>query len=211
MQGTVPLRGTLRVRKMAAQKAPLAWRIRNTLRWSYLWGLFVVILAKMFSKLTGIVTITTDLRLRVRYASTGQWVDFGVVSRRVVTDAGVAALVNDWYDNSKDISLFNYHGFGTGTTAEAVGQTALVTESTTALNPDSTRPTGTKSKPTAPQLQSVGTATFDAIASIAEHGLFDQAATGGGTLWDRSQFTAVGVASGDSIQATYTVTFNSGG
>lgn len=211
MNGVVPLSGTVRLHKIGAQKAPLSWRFKNAMRWSYIWGLIMTLLAKGFSRLTGVITITAELRLRVRNGVTGQWADYGVVSRRYVTDAGVSALCTDWFDNSKDISNFNYHGFGTGVTAEAAAQTALVTESTTVLNPDSVRPTGTKSKPTAPQLQSVGTATFDGAAAITEHGLFDQAATGGGTMWDRSVFGAVNVASGDSIQATYVVTFNSGG
>jgi hypothetical protein len=38
-----------------------------------------------------------------------------------------------------------------------------------------------------------------------------QAATGGGVLWDKSLFTAVALASGDSLQSTYDATFTSGG
>ena len=48
--------------------------------------------------------------------------------------------------------------------------------------------------------------TFDATAAIVEHGIFSQAATGGGTLLDRSVFSAINVASGDSIQFTYDLT-----
>lgn len=135
----------------------------------------------------------------------------GLVCTKVVTDAGVAFLATNWNDKSTDIATFNYHGCGTGTTAEATSDTALVTESTTALNPDSTRATGTKSKPSANKLRSVGTVTFDASAAITEHGLLSQASTGGGTLWDRSVFSAINVASGDSIQFTYDATFSSGG
>lgn len=135
----------------------------------------------------------------------------GLVSTKLITDAGVAYLVDDWDGGANVIDNFNYHGVGTGTTAEAVGNTALVTESTTALNPDSTRATGTKSQPAANQARSVGTVTFDNTAAITEHGIFSQAATGGGTLWDRSVFSAINVVSGDSIQFTYTCTFSSGG
>jgi len=104
-----------------------------------------------------------------------------------------------------------YHGCGTGTTAEAAADSALVTESTTALNPDSTRATGTQSEPAANQLRSTGTLTFDNTAAVTEHGLFSQAATGGGTLFDRTVFSAVNVVSGESIQFQYTVTFTAGG
>ena len=139
----------------------------------------------------------------------------GLLSTKVITDAGVAFLVDDWDVNTAsatfDITTLKYHGCGTGTNAEAVGDTALQTESTTALNPDSTRATGTQSQPSANILRSVGTLTFDASAAVTEHGLFSQAATGGGTLWDRSQFSAINVVSGDSIQFTYSCTVSSGG
>ena len=135
----------------------------------------------------------------------------GLLSTKVITDAGVAFIVDDWDGSVTDISNFKYHGCGTGTNAEAAGDTALQTESTTALNPDSTRATGTQSQPSANQLRSVGTLTFDASAAVTEHGLLSQSATGGGTLWDRSVFSAINVASGDSIQFTYTATLSSGG
>lgn len=135
----------------------------------------------------------------------------GLVCTKVITDAGVAFLVDDWDANGQDISTMNFHGCGTGTNAEAVGDTALQTESTTALNPDSTRATGTRSQPAANQYRTVGTLTFDNTAAITEHGILSQAATGGGTLWDRSVFSAINVVSGDSIQFTYTCTVSSGG
>lgn len=135
----------------------------------------------------------------------------GLLSTRVITDAGVAYLVDDWDGGGNVIDNFNYHGVGTGTNAENASDTGLQTESTTALNPDSTRATGTKSQPAANQARTVGTVTFDAGAAITEHGIFTQAATGGGTLWDRSVFSAINVVSGDSIQFTHTTTYSSGG
>lgn len=135
----------------------------------------------------------------------------GLICTKVITDAGVAFLVDDWDNNAQDISTMNFHGCGTGTNAEAAADTALQTESTTALNPDSTRATGTRSQPAANQYRTVGTLTFDASAAVTEHGILSQAATGGGTLWDRSVFSAINVVSGDSIQFTYTCTVSSGG
>lgn len=135
----------------------------------------------------------------------------GLLSTKVITDAGVAFLVDDWDNNGADISTMNFHGCGTGSVAEAVGDTALGTESTTILNPDSTRATGTRSQPAANQYRTVGTLTFDGSGAITEHGILSQAATGGGTLWDRSVFSAINVANGDSIQFTYTCTVSSGG
>lgn len=135
----------------------------------------------------------------------------GLICTKLITDAGVAFLVDDWDGSVTDLTNLNFHGAGTGAVAEAVGDTALGAESTTALNPDSTRATGTRSQPAANQYRSVGTLTFDATAAITEHGLFSQSATGGGTLWDRSVFSAINVVSGDSIQFTMTVTVSSGG
>lgn len=135
----------------------------------------------------------------------------GLLSTKLITDAGVAFLVDDWDNNGQDISTMNFHGCGTGAVAENVTDTALGTESTTILNPDSTRATGTRSQPAANQYRSVGTLTFDGSGAITEHGILSQAATGGGTLWDRSVFSAINVASGDSIQFTYTCTVSAGG
>ncbi len=143
--------------------------------------------------------------------ATGGVEHLGLLSTKIITDAGAAFLVDDWDNNGQDLSTMNFHGCGTGTNAESVGDTALQTESTTALNPDSTRATGTRSQPAANQYRTVGTLTFDASAAVTEHGILSQAATGGGTLWDRSVFSAINVASGDSIQFTYTCTVSSGG
>lgn len=135
----------------------------------------------------------------------------GLLSTKLVTDNGVAYIVDDWDAGATEIANLNYHGCGTGTNAEAQGDSALQTESTTILNPDSTRATGTKSQPAANQIRSVGTVTFDGSGAITEHGILSQAATGGGVLWDRSVFSAINVANGDSIQFTYTCTLSAGG
>jgi len=137
----------------------------------------------------------------------------GLIGTRVITDAGVTYLRDDFNNNAQDVTNMNYHGAGTGTAAESAGDTALGTECTTALNPDSTRATGTRSTPAANQFRTVGTLTFDADAAVTEHGIFSQSATGGGTLWDRTKFAAINVvgANGDSIQFTYTLTLSSGG
>lgn len=201
--------GNLAVRKISCPKAPLSWRLRNWLRWGYIQGLMSYHVARFISSHFAIMTATTQLSLKVRKAN-GTWVDYGVVGRRVVTDAGVAFLVDDWDDNTTDITDLQFHGTGSGGTAEAQTQTALVTEFTTELTTDSTRPTGAATQPSANILQSLGTISYDATVAITEHGLFDQAATGGGTMWDRTLFTVINLSSGDSLQATYQVTFTAG-
>ena len=208
MISNVSLSGQLIAKKITPPQAPLAWRLRNRLRWGYIWGLIAVLAARGLTKVTGIPTITSELSARL-VRKDGSRIDYGVLSRRVVTNNGVGYIVDAW-QNLTELENMKYHGCGTGTTAENVADSALVTESTTALNPDSTRASGTQTEPASNQLTSTGTVTFDATAAITEHGLFSQAATGGGTLFDRSVFSAINVVSGDSIQFAYTVSFTAG-
>lgn len=210
MNSSLSMSGVLTAKLIRAKKAPTGWRLRNALRYSFLKGWFYSKLAKGFSRLTEIPTITGELAIKLRKAG-GEWIDYGIVSYRVVTDAGVAFLVDDWDDSTTDITNMHFHGCGTNNAAEAAADVALGAESTLILNPDSTRATGTETQPSANQLRTVGTLTFDGGGAIVEHGIFDQAATGGGTLWDRSIFAAINVVAGDSIQFTYTCTINSGG
>jgi hypothetical protein len=141
----------------------------------------------------------------------GEVVELGLASMRVVTTAGVNFLV-DAMQGTVEPEILKYHGIGTGNTAEAAGDTALVTESTTALNPDSTRATGSLTEGASANIfRTVGTLTADATIAAVEHGIFSQPSTGGGTLLDRSVFSTVTLASGDSLQATYDLTFSAGG
>lgn len=178
------------------------------------WHLPDEIAAELLDALSSVMLVESELRLEhlhgPRGDRPGRVDDYGVVSRRVITDAGAAAVVNG-FRNTFEIELFNFHGLGTGATAEAVTNTALASELTTQYSTDNTRPTGTQSAPAANQYQTVATITVDANVSITEHGLFSQAAVGGGTLWDRSLFTALALNSGDSIIATYIATVSAGG
>ena len=141
----------------------------------------------------------------------GRRLDLGCVGKRVVTTAFVNHLRDDLNNaaGAADVSTYRFHGCGTGIAAEAIGDTALGTEATTALNPDSTRAVGTQVGSVSKTYSSVGTLTFDATAAITEHGLFSAATVG--TLMDRTVFAAVNVVSGDSIQFTYTLTIADGG
>ncbi len=141
----------------------------------------------------------------------GRVLDLGLMSMRVVTDAGVGFIV-DAFQNLTELENMKYHGFGTGSTAEAAGQTALVTELTTQYNPDSTRPTGSTTEAAANIYRTVATLSPDSGGTIAvtEHGVFS--ATSAGVMLDRSVFSAVNLVAGsDSLQVTYDLTFTSGG
>jgi len=164
---------------------------------------------ELIDALRSALLIESSLHLAVLDAGGEHW-DIGVVSRKVVTDAGAAAVVNA-FRNAFELELFNFHGLGVGSTAEATSQTALVTELTTQYATDNTRPTGTQTAPAANQYQSQATITVDAAATITEHGLFSQSAVPGGTLWDRSVFAGLALNAGDSIIATYIATITSGG
>ena len=143
--------------------------------------------------------------LKVKVIRGGKVIKERDLGSGLVTDAGVAALADDWVGATKDITDFNYHDSGTGTTAAAVGDTALGTQAG-----PTTRATGTKSNPTDPVVRTVGTIAYTGTSAITEWGLFNQAAQGG-TLWDRKVFSAINVVNGDSVQFTYSLTVTSGG
>ena len=141
----------------------------------------------------------------------GDVLDYGLVSTRVVTTVGAAYVVDAW-QGLVTLANMKYHGIGTTNTAEAAGDTGLAAECTTTLNPDSTRATGSLTEGASSNIfRSVGTNLVDGAVTIVEHGLFSQAATGGGTLFDRSIFAGIGMVSGDSLETTYDWTLNTGG
>lgn len=150
----------------------------------------------------GAVTLLGELSAEI-IRSDGSSLDLGVIGRRVVTDAGVAFLVDDWDGGGSDFSLFNFHDSGTGVGAEDVTDTALGT----AGGPS--RVAGTKSQPSANQARSLAVIPYTATLAITEHGIFSASTTG--TLWDRTVFSAINVVTGDSIQFTYTLTITAGG
>jgi len=126
-------------------------------------------------------------------------------ARNLIVDAGEAFLVDAW-QNLVELEIMRNHGIGTGTTAAAETQTALVTELTTQYNPDNTRATGSLTEASASVFRTVGTNTVDATAAVTEWGLFSSATSGAGTMWSRVVFTVINLASGDSIQSTYDLT-----
>lgn len=137
----------------------------------------------------------------------------GVVSRKLVTDNGVAFIV-DAFQNSVELENMKFHGLGTGSTAENAADSALVTELTTEYT-GNVRATGSTTEgATANIYRTVGTNTLDSgTPALREHGIFSQAATGGGVLLDRSVFAAINLdgTAGDGLQSTYDLTLSSGG
>lgn len=202
-QGSMAFRGTLGIEhKSNRRKAPLAWRIRNALRPGYLYGLADNQAAKIFTGLTGIPTITAELSL-VHHKRDGTHIDHGVVGYRVVTTAFVNFLVDMFQTDTTEIGDFKFHDSGVGTTAEAIGDTAMETTD------GESRSTGTQTETSSNIYRSVGTLSYTTTKAITEHGVFSQVT--GGTLMDRTVFSAVNVVNGDSISFTYSLTLSSGG
>lgn len=140
----------------------------------------------------------------------GRVVDLGLASLRVVTTVGVGYIV-DAFQNSVELENMKYHGIGEDNTAEAVGDTDLVSELTTEYSTDNTRATGTTTEGATGNIyKTVATNTVDASAAIVEHGVFSAAAVGSGVLLDRSVFSVINLSSGDGIQSTYQLTLTAG-
>jgi hypothetical protein len=126
--------------------------------------------------------------------------DLGLVSCRLVTTAFANYLVDSMQDSTTyPMDVFKWHGSGTGTTAEANTQTALVTEV-------EDRAEGTLIEGASANIyKSVGTQTYTNTRAIKEHGLFS--ADAAGTMLDRSLIaTAINVESTDEIEWTYQLT-----
>jgi len=115
----------------------------------------------------------------------------GIISNRV-TQAGTAP---------KNI------GWGIGTTAAAITQTALVTES--APTTSGGRTVGTESRTTITNTndnyQVLGTVTAAGTLAITEAGLFDAVTTG--VMLIRGDFAAINVVLSDSIAFTFGLKF----
>ena len=183
-----------------------AWRVRQRIK-LLRDGSYLVPAIAWLGRRLGLAVSYGELRGHVLHAD-GSVTDYGLLGRRVITNAGVAYLAADMAGGGSDIADMKHHGFGTGNTAEAAGDTALVTELTTEYAVNSTRPTGSQSASTNTYI-TVGTLSPDANVTITEHGIFS--ATSSGTLWDRTVFSGIAlVGSADSLQATHTTSFPAG-
>ena len=178
------------------------YKIRNALRWSFIRGWLQTLVANFSVNAFGGVALTSALNATLIKAD-GTRFDLGVVSRRVVTNAFVAFVVDQLQTETSVFGDFKYHDSGVGTTAEAAGDTGIETTD------GESRATGTQTESASNAYRSVGTISYTTTKAITEHGLFNDSSAG--TLMDRSVFSAVNVVNGDSIQFTYTITFTAGG
>lgn len=214
MTGAIPFQARLTSkvtrredRERAKRREIFRWRVRHFFvqRWREMPLEALLFVCGLLARVVPGFNMPMHGRLHAKVVRGGEVWDYGHVGVHLIVTAG-KTFIRDAWANSVELENMKYHGVGTGTTAAAAGDTALQTESTTALNPDSTRATGSLTNNGAAVFRTVGTATFDASAAITEWGLLSQAATGGGTLFDRQVFSAINVVSGDSIAFTYDLT-----
>jgi len=238
-QGSSKPTGSLSAKWMGTRNVSVWWKLKNVLRLPYLRGWFaarvVAPVVSAFGALTAVGKLEAvkivlsdedrhafqfmmkqalaveDERARNQAILNAQrWafqhgtrINYGVLGYRVVTTAFVNFVVDQLQVDSTEIGDFKYHDSGIGTTAEANGDTAIETSD------GESRATGTQTESAANAYRSVGTISYTTTKAITEHGLFSQST--GGTLMDRTVFSAINVVNGDSIQFTYTITFSAGG
>ena len=119
----------------------------------------------------------------------------------LIVNSGIA-LMAGLLDGSQT-AYINAIAIGTGTTAPATSQTALVTE---VMRVGSTNSLTTTSV-TNDTAQFVSTFSFSSSYAITEAGLFNSTTASSGTMLSRVEFSAYNVVSGNSMQITYTVQF----
>ena len=183
-------------------KAPLIWKIRNVLKFSYLRNVISYRVMQFFSKKTNIISTTG--RLSAKLKRNGQIIDYGVVAHGLVTTVFVNYLVDELVAETSAIGDFKFHDSGVGTTAANIINTDIETTDAVA------RVTGTQLEGASANIyKSVGTITYGSSLAITEHGLFNIITAG--ILMDRHVFSAINVEDTDQIEFTYELTVSAGG
>ena len=198
--GNVGFGGGVQAKLIKRARAPLSWRMRNTMRVAFIVGWLGYHLGHLYSKMFGSPVMLGKLEAVVW--RNGKPVDYGCLGYRVVTTAFVGFLVDQLQTETSVFGDFKYHDSGVGTTAENITDTAMETTD------GESRATGTQTESAANAYRSVGTIAYTTTKAITEHGLFNDVSAG--TLMDRTVFSAINVVNGDSISFTYTLTVSAG-
>lgn len=199
---TITSFGSLSARKIKAQGPGLAWQIKNYARLGFIKAWLGVHIAAPIAKMFGIATAYGKLEA-VLHKATGEVIRFGLLDYRLVTTAFVDFITDQLQTETSTFGDFKYHDAGVGTTDPAIGDTAIETTD------GESRATGTQTETSHNVYASVGTISYTTSKAVTEHGLFNDPTAG--TLMDRSEFAAINVVSGDSIQFTYSLTLTAGG
>jgi hypothetical protein len=130
--------------------------------------------------------------------------DLGIVSVKKVTAQFAKHIVDALCSSgaSDVMPMYFYHKMGTGSTAEASGDTALIS-----FVPQPGAAVGTSTHGASSQVYAT-TAIWTAltILNIREHGVF--AASTGGSLLDRSLVATIDLITDDQVTWTYSLTVN---
>jgi len=202
MQGNVALSGKLATKLIRAKGPGLRWFLKNWLHWKQFKALVGVFLVQPVARFFGLMTAYGRLEA-VLIKADGKRINYGVLGSRLVTTAFVNFVVDQLQTETSVFGDFKYHDSGVGITDPAICDTDIETTD------GESRATGTQTEGAANAYVSVGTISYTTTKAITEHGLFN--ASTGVTLMDRSEFAAINVVSGDSIQFTYTLTVSAGG
>lgn len=200
-EGRVLLGGSLFAKKIKAQTPSLSWKLSNRVNLKYIKGWIAEKIISPIANKFGLLMALGKLEAVVIKAD-GTKVNYGVLSRRVVTTAFVNFVVDQLQTETSVFGDFKFHDSGVGVTAENASDTAIETTD------GESRATGTQTESASNAYRSVGTIAYTTTKAITEHGLFNDVSAG--TLMDRSVFSAINVVNGDSIQFTYTLTLTAG-
>lgn len=123
--------------------------------------------------------------------------------RNIVTNLGLAWMSGALSGDTGSPNTMKYIAVGTGTTAAAATDTALVAEVESRATGTLSRVTVTTTNDTC---QVVGTITMTGNRALTECGLFS--AGTGGTMMARTVFSVINLTTDDTIQITWKVTFS---
>ena len=202
MEGKLSFSGTLTAKKIKARGPGLRWKLANYLRPGFIRAWLGVFVVAPVAKLFGIATMHGKLEA-VLFRGNGEVVRYGTLDYRLVTTAFVNFVTDQLQTETSVFGDFKFHDAGVGVTDPAITDTAIETTD------GESRATGTQTESAANVYVSVGTISYTGAVAVTEHGLFNDVTAG--TLMDRSEFAAINVVSGDSIQFTYSLTLTAGG
>jgi hypothetical protein len=231
--------GNLSAKLIGTRKASLLWKIKNTLRYSFLKGWFsanvLIPISNVFGALNAYakleavkISLSDEDKLAYQYM-VNKALELENESER--NQALIEAQRWAYQNGMKiDYGVLSYRVVTDAFVAfvvdqlqtetsvfgdfkyhdSGVGATAEAAGDTGIQTTDGeSRATGTQTESAANAYRSVGTIAYTTTKAITEHGLFNDLTAG--TLMDRSVFSAINVVNGDSIQFTYTLTLTAGG
>jgi len=137
--------------------------------------------------------------LGIRVKRNGVWYNFGTVCHKVISTAFAEFVVDQLITETSVFGDFKYHQIGTGSTAEAAAQTALIT-------PVESVTTGSQAEDSSKVYKSTASIAITDTRALREHGIFNNATPASGTMMDRSLYDVISLISGDTFETTYKLT-----